>query len=633
MQMLQKLAIYATLILLVGMRNLPTYSQHDTSVAMLGHGVISSLDRHPQDASLLVAGNRGLWHYGENFQLLSHYSQVKNIRLAKWNNSGDLIAVRQENGFVYLFQIEQQHYIQIFEDPDPEAKNLPMAWSPNDKFLAVVAGDESQDIIVLDVETQLPLSQIQQDETIGEVAWRDDATLLYKPLFGPFQTWNIETNDIEQLDITPSQIYSISPQSSLVAIYDFNQRQLEVWNPATNLRETTIKTSNAVSSIDWNTQNNKFAFVTRENEILVWDISMKALANSIDASEFPPIGTIIWNSDSDVLFTVDWAAGIQAWNLDENRLEHHLQKHSLPIDFIAWQPNGKLIAVNQGYEQFNWIKLWNVDTGKVEQMIRVPNVNVISNLMWNELGNELLASFHNDRGDFTPEVYVWAMEEDGLSLNYTYHSDTRFVTAVPGTTVTPVLNYEAIGDNKVVLWDAVEDTERLIIDDTDNEYILLSHHNKLAILDEAQISIWDMETLELVSRSDLPEDLTASGLSQVAWNESEGLFAGGICYQFGPCPVWVWDYETSEVTFSLEEYDRGTTKFSFLNDIEWSPDNTMLVTAGGEDTKVMVWTPEGELVTEFTDFSDFVMSVSWSSDSSMLAVATVNGDVQILQVQ
>lgn len=635
MKTLQKLTIWLSLLIGLGLNIALVHSYQDSSYTTLGHGNVKNLDRHPQDNTLLVAGNRGLWHYSEDFEVLAHYDHVSDISVAKWSNSGNFIAVRQENGNLYVFDVEQQKYIHQIEDTIPVLGIALLAWSPDDHYIAINVYDREDRIVILDVETQMPASELQLEGAIMDLFWSDDNTVLYKYLVGDFAIWNIDSQKTNELSTGLIQFgtFSMSSQTGMLAIASTTEDAIDIWNTKTEHKEMIIATKAPVWEIDWNANGNQIAFLTGNGEIIIWDIAREEELKSIDIPELPPIDSFIWDADNNLLYTVDWSADIRAWNLDKNRQEYYFQKHTTYGEMVAWQPGGNLVAIDQNYEQLKWIKLWNVDTGDVEYVLPVSNANMISNLAWSETGDMLIASFHSDQNDATPEVFVWTMGDNDPSLDFTYHSDTRFTIAVPGTPIMPVLNYEAIGDNEIVLWDLVEDTERLTIDDADNEDVLLLHDNNLAIIDEAHLSIWDLEKLELISRSDLPEDVIMSGLSQAAWNESESLFAGGICYQFGPCPVWVWDYNTSEVIFSLDEYYRGTTKFSFLNDIEWSPDNTMLATAGGEDAKVMVWTPEGDLVTQFTDFSDFVMSVSWSSDSSMLAVATVNGDIKILQVQ
>ncbi|MCI0708725.1 MAG: WD40 repeat domain-containing protein [Chloroflexi bacterium] len=634
MKLLQKIVICLIIAVSLRIDTTPTHSYLQSSPTTLGHGSISSLDRHPKDGTLLVAGSLGLWHYAEDFEVLGHYDQVLDISVAKWSNDGDKIAVRQRNGNLYVFDVEQQEYIQLFEETDSETSYFLVAWSPDEQFLAVNIDDGKDRIVIIDIESQMAVSELVLASSITDLFWSDENTVLYKNFASDFETWNFISQEITELNtgLTYFEPYSFKSQNSKLATIT-TENVIDIWDTKTARKEMTIATEIPVVEIDWNTSGNQLALLTGDSKIVIWDIASEKSSKSTDIPDLPPLQSFTWDADNNLVYTVDWSAGIRAWNLDENRQEHYFQKHSTYGDFIAWQPGGNLIAIDQNAEQFKWIKLWNVDTGDVEYMLPVSNANMISNLAWSETGDMLMASFHSDRGDSTPEVFVWTMGDNGPSLDYTYHSDSRFTIAVPGTPIMPILNYEAIGDNEIVLWDMVEDTEQLTIDDADDEDILLLHENRLAVIDEAHVSIWDLEKLELISRRDLPEEVDVYGLPEASWNTDGGLFAGGICYQFGPCPVWVWDYETSEIVFELDEYFRGSPVYSFLNGVAWSPNGTMLATAGGEETNVMVWTPEGVLITAFTDFGDWVMAIGWSNDSSTIAAATLDGTIYLLEVQ
>ncbi len=196
-------------------------------------------------------------------------------------------------------------------------------------------------------------------------------------------------------------------------------------------------------------------------------------------------------------------------------------------------------------------------------------------------------------------------------------------------------------------------------DDTD-EFAWSLNGQRVAILHEDTIEVWDVETNTLTNL--LPKDKPYAYMMDFAWGPDSNRIAvattlsvsvhdlqtGDIIYQWKPVDpkdeIYFIDWKPHEETIAIRTLSRVviwdiqqnrisksfTVIESFADQIAWSPDSSLLAFSDGYS--VNVWNTDKEQMEQPFEIGNGAGSIAWSPDSTHLAVEVIILGITVFNV-
>jgi len=241
------------------------------------------------------------------------------------------------------------------------------------------------------------------------------------------------------------------------------------------------------------------------------------------------------------------------------------------ISDLAWSPDNTQLAFGQHLN----VQIWNAETGRqIDNGFTENHTRWINSIAWSPDGKQVVSSGYDGT------IRIWDVETE-----------------------------RQIGDPFLQI-------------DNDNDSIFhvdvdWSQDGRLASSDkDGNIRIWDPNT-----RQQIGDPLIGDRFAIVTWSQDGKLASGG---KYGN--ILVWKPQIEDTPIQLNGHS------DMVNDIAWSPDDTLLA-SGSADGSARMWDPiTGQqignplFIDPFHD-ADRITCITWSPDSTRVAIGrTIEGE-------
>ncbi len=355
----------------------------------------------------------------------------------------------------------------------------------------------------------------------------------------------------------------------------------------------------------------QYVAANQSSKLTVFDVGQSAIYTSVPSLSLNTAVPVLISPDNTKLFAVNRSNAILVWDFVDGGEPAQWTGHTSTVSGMTFSPDGSLLIT--GAEDNNVI-VWNVETGEQVQTITQPtddsNNQRVRAIAISPDGSSLLTG-HNSkiriwdvasasvRSEiavtssvkslaYSPDgsqfvalvlsqaiaVQLFSSTGDAVATSF-YHN-----TYIGGTAFSPdsaQLSFND-GDRFLYIWDtqsAPEITETIKLEDavgTDtmiNSIIYTSDNRYMATLRAFDATIRDAATGELIHELDPIVD----GLGMdIAFSPDDTLLAFGSSRG-----LYVIDVESGQLLFFTDEAN------DWIQSVVWSPDQTLLAVAGDDD--------------------------------------------------
>ncbi len=298
-------------------------------------------------------------------------------------------------------------------------------------------------------------------------------------------------------------------------------------------KQVAKETENWVRSIDWledgvifwskynsvlvaGSSSRCFSILIAEHDIETSNISN--FAGSVRSVEFSPRRPILAIGDD-----VD---GIELWNLHTGE-RLILENFGAPLGYLAWRPDGKLLAYTSEYSN---ISIMDINTYKTVYLLRGKHTGLITGIVWSPDGSQIASSSADS------SVVIWDVQASKPLFQLSGHKGW-----VNDLDWSPDGKLIASGDDagNVFVWDAA--TGKIIKQLAEHRVGVYSlawspDGNRLATAGlDHYIIIWNPQTWEVLNK--IP--VTSGFILSLAWSPHGGGLAAGTEEN----TVLIWDVQ------------------------------------------------------------------------------------------
>jgi WD40 repeat protein len=252
---------------------------------------------------------------------------------------------------------------------------------------------------------------------------------------------------------------------------------------------------------------------------------------------------------------------VKFWDLGEKRLlTSHATEEAV---FLAFSKDGEQVAVagSEGV-QLRSAKTYQPTAGELEK-----SGQPAFGLAFSPDGKALAAAVREKN---TSEIYLWDVKSRQLQrvLSPPHAANSMVVFSPDGKHIAA-----GIGEHAVAIWDLSQNADPAVLSTgQDRGAILLSYAPDGKTLATAAftgrtICFWDAATLKLLKTLEVDD-----GVVSIAYSPDGKWFCAGRA-----CQATIWDADN----YKLRKTFTGFSKHTLVMSVAFSPDSSLLVTAGG----------------------------------------------------
>lgn len=323
-----------------------------------------------------------------------------------------------------------------------------LAWSPNNQFLALQGyrGTTIYDVHLYPITTLeesefIDLSLGAFDVNVDEysncwgagVAWSPNGTHLVAPFINPsdhttwLRVWDVNISQAVYEVSSPQprwfdiSVIEWSPKTNYIAVVGrgeigenswavFIQRMDQENKPVLNDKNIFAYGDGVITDIAWHFDGNRLAVSRYSGQIEVWDVTHEMLGRTADnniINEFrrvfslhsSPVNTIAWQPFGELL-AIGYADGtIQFLDTQTTEITQLSAAHRAAVNAISWNSEGTMIA---SADDDGLIHLWDIET--YEKVLSFEEHNSIHMLDWSQDGSLIASASENNI------VHLWAVK-------------------------------------------------------------------------------------------------------------------------------------------------------------------------------------------------------------------------------
>lgn len=527
-----------------------------------------------------------------------------------------------------------------------------VAFSPDGSKLACGSFDKT--IYLRDAYTGSLIHTFEgHSDYVRSVAYSPDGTKIASGCWdSTLKLWDVNTGSlIRTIKGHTGRVNSVafSPDGSMLASGS-DDKSIKLWDINTGiLIRTFINKYNKINSIAFSPDGTKLASGTRyygtdKNTVECWDVNTGSLICTLEGY-YGGVYSVAFSPDGTKLATGSSDNYVKLWDLNTKTVIHNFKGHNYGVNIVTFSPDGSMIASGSND---NTIKLWDVNTGLIIPTFDWHSLAVYS--VQFSPDDSLLASSSADR-----TIKLWDANSGVLIHTFKGHTDSiRSVAFSPDGSMLASGSF----DSTIKFWDVKTGSIINTLKVNKTYSVAFSPDgSKLACGGaDSQITLLDVSTGSIIRTFKGHTNIIFS----VAFSPDGSMLVSGSL----DSTIKLWDVNTGShirtikgyvnyysVTFSPDGSKIasgsifGTLKLwdvktgLIIRVFGW--DDTINVTFSPDGTKIATGNPDciklwdintGFLIHTFSDPSNYIHSVDFSSDGSKLVSGGLLGSIKIWRV-
>lgn len=415
---------------------------------------------------------------------------------------------------------------------------------------------------------------------------------------------------ISQLGLGTVDAIRLSPDEETLAVGG----SLGVWLYEPDILEpyTLLKGhTDHVRDVAWSPSAEFLASASWDRTIKIWDVANEEEVGLLDGDE--QYLSVDWSPTDDWIAAGSWLDFVEVWSTETEQLLFQIEGLGDATTHVAWSPNGEWLAAGSNNGR---ILIWSRASESVVKTIQAHDGD-IGCLTWSSRSAQLLTCGVNDsfvkvwNATSDRDTPVWQVEAHEFGTYTAVWGDNNNIILTSG------------GDNVVRLWN-IQSGNLLREQAPLNSSIFamepsIEENQLFLAATDGQVRLVNLDDWEITAvTTDHTEAMWA-----IDWS-SEGLLASAG----SDTAVRVWDaIDETE----LEHLTAQRPNASDVYDIAWSPAETWLAIVW-DNTTLELWDPLDWSV-DVLSFSDGINAITWSQDEQFLALATIDGDIFVWDLE
>lgn len=284
----------------------------------------------------------------------------------------------------------------------------------------------------------------------------------------------------------------------------------------------------------------------------------------------------------------------------------YLMGHTNVVTCVKFLNSGSFLA-SASFD--NFIKIWEVDTGRCVRTLR-GHTSAVKSLALTTKAPLILS------GSFDQSLRLWDIKTSEQLASYTFHTD-RINSVV---FVEAEQRAASAGDDKALnVFDPM--TGQLV-------FTLKGHTNSIKSLNWSEsrnllasasadnsVRLWDLTSRRCIKIFNGHKHWVNS----VVWGEGHDFLASGS----GDHTVKIWSIAAGTLSHTIEGHER------FVNSVEWAPERDLLLT-GSYDSKIKLWRAgTWELENTYDAHSAEVKCITWDSRFQQFASCSADRSIKL----
>ncbi|MBI5930614.1 MAG: hypothetical protein HY862_15000 [Chloroflexi bacterium] len=588
----------------------------------LGRGQAQDIEWSPDGTKLTVASRLGLWVYRSSFEDVA-YLEIDNLKVASWSPDGSQIAVGDNKGAVYIWDIsigKRETFVGTHDEPITS-----LAWNPAGHIIAI--GSEDNTVRIWDITTLNSLMTLEHSGLPTNLSWSPQGDMLATTSAdNVLQWWDTSTGErLRSAQIEGSnsifQRVEWSPNGQFL-VSDIGDGRLRVWNSSTGKIFHELENSSWLTKdISWSPDGKEVSAIFFDGQLQTWNIESGNLIRTTTTNQL--IDLAAWKPNNAQIAIVEHDTGaIHVMDGASLQITYSYYEHQAIVESVSWHPEQDIIAAG-GY---GVVLLWDSTSGNLLQHMEAitPELGRIQ-LDWNAQGNVLSAKISNDR----QAIEIWNVDSSGLisTRNFSMDYVDQYAWSPDGETIALSSNVGASGI--VWLYDSNTNSLEQLLGVAGPRRIGWNPKGQFVTVERLDLNLdllghideWDADTgsstRSLQSSSPFAE-------AKLAWNPTGTLLT---LYDASPnSQVYIIDFNND---FILQKFQASGS----VQNVTWSPDGTMIAIAVDDEIQIWDATLENKLMVLVDQGDVTVLDMTWNKNSDYIASANDDGIVRVWTIK